>query len=227
MARMIVLVAAALCLAAAILTAATNWLALIPWRRAGSAHWTERARLLNPARVGANINGWALPVILVAVAQMLFPQPVGWLLVEWISATIGTTLGSWFFSRATIPWLTPRLWWEEAAVVLSTRALHWALFAAVTVNMPSRLDWTAVPLAGVAVAYDLWLVFGGMARVFLWLGVIRDAPERVQRLVGESCERMGVARPAVWACASSTCNAYALIWARALLFTDVLVERLD
>ena len=44
----------------------TNWLALIPWRRAKGQHWSERARLYFPVRVAAAfsvlifLNPWRL-----------------------------------------------------------------------------------------------------------------------------------------------------------------------
>ena len=47
-----------------LMAVAANWVGLIRWRRAVAAHWTERARLLYPARVTAVLNMFLIPGIL-------------------------------------------------------------------------------------------------------------------------------------------------------------------
>src|SRR5439155_16212520 len=59
---------------AAAVTFATNWLALIPWRRAKGQHWTEQARLLHPVRIAAASNLWELPAVLTMSAILLWRE---------------------------------------------------------------------------------------------------------------------------------------------------------
>jgi Zn-dependent protease with chaperone function len=54
-----------------VLSSALNWLALIPWRRSGGAHWTERARRLYPTRIPI-----AQAFALLPMKDMLFSEPL-------------------------------------------------------------------------------------------------------------------------------------------------------
>ena len=48
------------CAGAAALVWLLNRVALNPFRRAKDSHWTERARVLDPARVAADFSVWIL-----------------------------------------------------------------------------------------------------------------------------------------------------------------------
>ncbi|MHB9005628.1 MAG: hypothetical protein ACYDC1_01715, partial [Limisphaerales bacterium] len=54
--------------------ALANWLALIPWRRSVGAPWTERARLLWPARTGAGWNLVAAGLLAAGVVECVWAQ---------------------------------------------------------------------------------------------------------------------------------------------------------
>src|SRR6266478_557302 len=81
-------------LISAALTFVTNWLALIPWRRAEGQHWTECARLYHPVRIAATSNQWVLPAVLTMTASLLWrDESPPWsfmFLVTAIGATVGT-----------------------------------------------------------------------------------------------------------------------------------------
>jgi hypothetical protein len=55
-------------------TFATNWLALIPWRKNKDKHWTEQARLVYPASSAARSNLFMVPAIMTLVFLLLWPD---------------------------------------------------------------------------------------------------------------------------------------------------------
>ncbi len=81
-------------LVAAGLAWALNSLSLRPFRRVKEAHWTERARVLWPARAGAATAVWILPVDVVLGQRLLWPEEAPpWLLaalVAWLGTLAAT-----------------------------------------------------------------------------------------------------------------------------------------
>src|SRR5262245_30407121 len=107
-------------LAAALLVAATNWIALIPFRRAREQHWTERARKLHPARAGAIVGIWLLPTNLVLMQHVLWPDNAPpWTLAAFVSC-VGAMLATCLFDRQVFPWLS----WKD---LLHQAASAWVL----------------------------------------------------------------------------------------------------
>ena len=88
-------------LLAALLAMTLNWLALIPWRRSRGAHWTERARRLYPARVGAAWNLWLIPASVFLLVLIFHPAEVFLALTTSLLAWVGVLLGTWPFSAST------------------------------------------------------------------------------------------------------------------------------
>jgi hypothetical protein len=88
----IILISAALL--AAGLTFTMNWLALIPWRRTKSNHWSEQARNLYPVFAAARSNILLIPGIFTLTVLLLWPDSsLLWLFTAIISF-LGTYAGT-------------------------------------------------------------------------------------------------------------------------------------
>ena len=55
-------------------TFGSNWVALIPWRKAGGAHWSEQARLLFPVFSSARSSLWTVPSSLTLAVELWWPD---------------------------------------------------------------------------------------------------------------------------------------------------------
>ncbi len=87
----------------ALIAFATNWLALIPWRRARDKHWTERARLYHPVRTAALSNTLTIPAVMVLITVYLKnPDFPSWVLIRLFSA-IGVLVGTLPMDREVFP----------------------------------------------------------------------------------------------------------------------------
>src|SRR5436189_3285993 len=95
---------------AAVFVWAINWLALIPFRRSKGKHWTERARVLYPARVGLISEIWTLPVIVAMGQRLLFEEEAPHWLLSGLAAWAGAAAGSYFFTREVYPATTLKAW---------------------------------------------------------------------------------------------------------------------
>lgn len=199
---------------------------LSAWRRSAGEHWTKRARILYPARMSVRWNTWLIPLLLLGVAMHLSLELSDGLLAFAV-ALVGGSSGTWFFTKETLPRARFRTWLRDFLLNLSTGAPRGALYAGIAFSMPPRLNGHAFALLAIPVAYDLFLALGGLQRLYRAVGIIYDAPERVQKLAAEVSARMHGPAPKVWAAASTISNAYALFWTRAILITEPAMESLD
>ncbi len=211
--------------AAAVLAWLMNRVALIPFQRVRDSHWTERARVLYPARIGAAVSIWLLPAD-IAAAQSLLPPPLNphWVLAA-IAAWAGTLVGTYPFDREVFPWLEPRSWLRHVIAKWLMRFPLWFLLIGIAVVMPADWDWRGGALATVfGIVFMVWC-WGGIVWVSRKLGVLRPAPERLRRIVAEASSRMGVPVRRVWLLRSATSAAFALPYTGELLFSDRLLEK--
>jgi Zn-dependent protease with chaperone function len=212
--------------AAFALTALLNAIALRGWRRAGAAHWSERARELWPAKVGQAYNLLVVPLGVVALFRWAAPQAPGHWFHDFLATLLGTKFGSWFMPKEIIPWVTWRMLLNEFLFGWAFFALRITLYGLAIFQLAEGIDALGLGLAAGVMLYDLWTARGGLMRLMLWAGMYRVAPPALDRLVVEVCARMQVPRPAVWVTESSQCNAFALVLGNALLFTQVLIDEL-
>ncbi len=212
------------CLAAAGVTWFLNWVALMPFRRAEHAHWTERARLLWPARASARLNLFLLPAILVLAQRLTAPNSAPpWPLAA-LAAFVGAIGGSYPFDREAFPWVGPREWLH---LVLSGWSLcfgAWTPFLAIAVLMPAQIDWRAWVLAGLYLASVVAWVSGGWVWCRQKLRLLAPAPERLQALVASVSARMRAPVRRVWLLQSPASYAAALPYTRELLFSARLLS---
>jgi Zn-dependent protease with chaperone function len=210
-------------LAAALLAWLSNSLALGPFRRVASQHWTERARRLFPARRGAVSNLWIIPASLALAQRWLWPETTPhWLLVGF-AGWVGTMTATWFFDHEVFPRLTWHNWLHEAVAGWTIRFLWWFLFFGAIAVMPEQLDWRAWTLGGLLVlAYGAW-ARGGLIWSYRKLRMLAPAPDRLRRIVMDVSERMRLSVRRISLLRSSTAGAFALPWTEDLLFSERLL----
>src|SRR5437899_1406481 len=105
---------------AALVVWAINWLALIPFRRSKGKHWTERARVLYPARMGVISEMWTVPGIIAMGQRLLFEEQAPHWLLSGLGGWAGAAAGSYFFTREVYPAATLKAWLHEMLA-------HWVL----------------------------------------------------------------------------------------------------
>ena len=216
----------AISITTALVVAILNHLASGPWRHSKDQHWTERARVLWPARTTAMSQILLLPGLAVCVCVILKPVNLGQLPAIYLASWLGAVLGSWPLDRAMFPQLTFRLWLHEVAVAWVLRFGMILVWLAGMWFMP--LDWgwpMAWLIAGVLVLHIAWT---RLATFLLRLaGVLTRPDDRLARIVADASHRAGVPVSAVWVAGGAAVNAFALPLAGELVFTRRLLEALD
>ena len=199
-----------------------NRLALIPWRRSAGRHWTERARLLWPARRSAGFNLWLLAANLVLAGLVLDPEVN--ILFSALPGFLGAVAGSYFMSRELCPEVRFKSWLHLVAAGLLLFFSFWASLVAGVVAMPDNFGLLTWLMAGGFLLLLLAFLFGLNVRLLRWLRVLKPAPERLQALVGEMSQKMGVPVRATWVLPAHLANAMAQPLTRQLIFTEKLLS---
>lgn len=198
-------------------------LALYPWRRSLGQHWTERARLLWPARQ-VQLAGW---VGLLPTAGLLwgvcFPDDNGlWWVLGLILALL---LGSYPAAREIEPRYTWRVWVHQMAWTLPVQGGALGLFLWLLFTMPQEMQ-----------AADGWRAAGGIAVIAVIVSGIWMPPvmrlfsdahpqkERLARVVAEASVTSGVTPRYVWLATTPHANAFALVYIRGIVVTTRLME---
>ena len=201
-----------------------NHLALLPFRKAKGAHWTERARLLWPARIAAKATLWLLPADLVLGQRLLwFGSVPPWPLAA-LAAWLGTVVATYPFDREIFPWLTLRAWAHQVLAGWSIRFTIWVVFFGIVALMPKEFDGRTWALACVfPVAFAVW-VRGGLVWSCRMLRLLHPASDRLLAVATEVSEQMRVPFRGVWLFRSPGAVAFALPFTGDLLFSDRLLE---
>lgn len=207
----------------AALTWACDTLELIPWRRAHAAHWSERARLIHPARVGAVITESAIPLLALVIGLHLGLRD-RWLTIL-AGAYLGAMAGRWPLSRALVPDLTPRAWLRLSVTHLVHRSVSWGMFAAAVYGMPAVWNARAAAVGILYLGLRLALAFGLRLRLLRAFRVLVPAAPPLRRLVDETAREMDLSAPATtWELKLPQANAYAAVTTREIIFTSALVQ---
>lgn len=204
----------------------TNWLALIPWRRAKNLHWTERARVFFPALTAARINLWAIPAVLTMMALLLYPDSGLWLLTFFITAA-GAVAGTLPMNREICARVSLRYLARQTIISWFLRSVIWFVFLSAVVLMPNEFNWTSLFIfLGVAALWILWNRDGWiLAGQFLRLYV--SAPTRLEKIVQDTSGKIGVIVRKILVMRSQFAQAYALPQTRTLIFTERILELLS
>ena len=210
--------------AAAVLTALSNHLALIPWRRARGAHWTERARLLWPVRASVSSNIVFLPGVLYLLADVVLPEKHGYWLSDGLAALGGGFLACYFYEREVFGHKNFANWFSETLPGLGLRALFWAGLIVSIFLMPRQLGWAAALISLGYLALYLGLQWGGFVYYLRWVKFLVPAPEHLIQLVHEAQRRTPATIKAVWLMKGIHPLAYALPVTAELLISERLLE---
>ena len=212
---------------AAVVAFVTNWLALIPWRRARNQHWTERARLYYPVRVAAASNLWVQPAVLTMFCFLLWPdESPHWALLVLVTA-IGAVAGTVPMDREVFPRIGLSDLLRQIGVTCLIRFLMWFVFLATTALMPPEFNVQALVLSVILLAACILWNRNGWVYLGRKLGWILPAPERLQNIVVETATLMKVPFKELWLIRISLAQAFAMPGSRVLLFTERLLELLS
>lgn len=221
-----ILIAIVCFLAAFAALAAINSLELIPWKKSKGRLWTDRARILWPARKTQALLLIYLPLLIAAACS--FFRPFHWphFLVWWFAAFAGSTAAGWFFARQLFPHLQLRQWFHQVICNWTLRFGYWGILTAVGASMPGHFNmWTWLILAGMVILLGLWFTFSiHLLRLF---GILIPPGERLEKIVA-SCIQNGEAKVrSLWQARMVEANAFAMPLSGTLIFSDSLLEILD
>jgi Zn-dependent protease with chaperone function len=206
------------------LTFASNWLALITWRRSRDKHWTERARLLYPASTAARSNLWAVPAILILSVVLLWPDGKLLWLFTGIVSLAGAHGAALFFDREVLP----RIPWGEllrqAGLGFLMKFFKTLIFICAAVLMPSEFNSLAWSIAGIVLLlWSIWITCG-----WIWfaraVGLIQAAPPRLRGIVADTSTRMNIPCKDVWLMRSHSSQASAVPGKGVVIFTQRMLE---
>ena len=205
----------------------TNWLALIPWRRAKDRHWSERARLYFPVRVAAASNLWVLPAVLTISGVLVWPEESPhWMLLALITAS-GAVVGTIPMDREVFPHIPRRELFRQAAVNWLIRFLLWFVFLTAITLMPDQFSIQTGVIAASVLALCIFWSHDGWIRVGRKIGLFVPPTERLLCIVRETAARVNVPVRDVCLMRISIAQAFAAPAGRRLLFSERLVELLS
>lgn len=211
----------------ALLTILAMHLALVPWRRSVGSHWTERARLLWPARrvqVGLAIAVGTSAFILGLLDRQ--EKIVGTL--SFLGIACGYLGGSFFSTREIEPRYRFLVWLNEMFWALLVQFGIFGILVGLMATMPNTLgpaDWVRVVLGllgMVVVATGLWLPL-----FKLFPRKPEPEEERLNAVVKDVAAQTGVTPRWTFYGKSPQARAAALVYLRSLVVTSRVMEILD
>ena len=208
--------------AAFLLAWGLNWLALIPWRRSAGKHWTERARLLFPARKSARLNAFFIATNLALVTFILDPESN--FLFAAVPAFLGAMLAGFPMSREIHPEIRFKSWLHLVASSLLLVFGFWAVLLFGVVAMPDNFGSLTWAIAGAVLLVMVAFLFGLGVRLMRWVRLLKPAPEHLMAVVEEISEKMKVPIRGTWVLSTHFSNAVALPLTRQLIFTEKLLS---
>jgi Zn-dependent protease with chaperone function len=118
--------------------------------------------------------------------------------------------------------IAPAPFWERLRNIPARTFIYASifLFAVTAAILPDQWNWQcAVVLCAGLVAY-FWLQFDGLLRLGRWLGFLRPADLKLSEKARELAHHWQRSEPTVWLFSLDSANAFALIFARAILVTE-------
>jgi Zn-dependent protease with chaperone function len=209
-----------------LLIAALDFIASRRWRKSAQLHWSERARLLFPARRTTPVN-----FILLTLCAVLFgwtfstPNPPTLILFA-LAAFTGGILGAYPLERRIFPELTPRDWLAQTLQGWGSRVLLFGPLFVVGFLMPREWNWQVAAIAILFAAFYLWFGSVGYFQVLIWLKLLKPAASATLDLFEECFAASGVRPRAVRTMHSPLALAYAIPFRHELLFTTGFLTKL-
>ena len=206
------------------MTVLANWTALISWRRAVASHWTERARLLWPARITAGLIVVLVPAILLLAHEVIFPRFNDWWITDCVAAFLGALLAGYAFARELFPRLDPRTWWNQVIAGEGFRFGYLVALLAAALLMPDHFALKMLVIAGSYLAFHLAIQFGLLLKYLRIVKFAIPADERLLQIVNTTATRMNVTVRATWRLGGPMATAFAFPVTRELAFSNRLLE---
>lgn len=210
-------------IAAWLMAVVANWVGLFRWRRAVAAHWTERARLLFPARVTASLNIFLIPGILNQLHLVLFPEMARWWLSGAIASFLGAVLGCYYIDHAIFPQLSLTKWLLQVVVGWGIRFFIFVPAIAAGLLMPDVFDPTALLITVAYLAVHFANQCGMLIRCLRLVKVLKFPSDRLKVIVSDVAARAEVAVRATWQFGGVMANAFVFPATRELAFSDRLL----
>ena len=204
--------------------ALANWLALIPWRRSVSAHWTERARLLWPARAGAAWNVCFAGLLAAGVVECVWAHEAPVWYARILVGIGGALAGSYFFDREVFSGFTGREWLRQMLAGWGLQIALGAVLIAGLVYMPNEINPTALTIAAAVLVGQLAIRLKLAVLVLRALGVLQPADPALKELVRSMSTRLGTPVADVWKLSGPQAQACALPLTGELWFSGRLIE---
>ena len=218
--------AAACFLAAFLVLVVINWIELTPWRKSRGAHWTERSRILWPARKTNAILILYVPLLLAVGSTAVDEVSMPSLVPRWLAASAGAMGAGWFLSRQLYPGILMRPWLHDVVIGWALRFGIWLVLLVAGFSMPDEFNLRVwLILAGVVLLQLAWPLLA--LHLLRWCGIFRRPGERLQKIVIGCTKDGGPRVRALWQAGGVVANAFALPLSGTLLFFDRLLETLD
>jgi Zn-dependent protease with chaperone function len=210
--------------AAVFLAWLANWLGLRRWRHTRGAHWTERARLLWPARITALLNIFVIPFLLVEAHKALGLASAESWGANAFAGFLGVLLAGYAMDQETYPNLCFRTWFHQASAVWALQLGSLLVLITGGALMPAEPGWKMAAIVVLYLVLHLSLQFGLLIQYFRLLKFVRPAGERLQRIIDETASRDSVHVRATWQMGGVHAQALAFPTTREMMFTDRLLE---
>ncbi|HEX7654623.1 MAG TPA: M48 family metalloprotease [Verrucomicrobiae bacterium] len=209
----------------ATLVAAINWLNLIPWRRAASAHWTERNRLVTTVRSSLVFTAIGAGSLVFLVTHIYFPDLPGYFTLNILAFWLGSTVGTYALVRELYPGLPFVIWCKNTLMTISVFYGPTIIIGLGCIFMPEQFSLVSLLIFGLVAGLHFWLCFGGAIRLSARLKFIYPAGAELQRIVAATAQKLGVNQPRhVWQAPSHIANAIAFPTTQELIFFNRAVE---
>lgn len=211
-------------IAAAMVAFMANWFGLIPFRKEAQAHWSEKARVLWPARATAVQGNYLLPVILFFIHARFRSAPVAVHCADGLSAYCGSLIGGRSISRLLYPEESFCDWLMLAAAGMLMTSVLWGSFLVAIFAIPIDFEFTTFAVASVVFAIHCGMSLGGWRTLLLLFDLIREPTDRLAHIVKETSARTRIPVRKIWLLKSSAASAYADPIFKHLVFSSRLLE---
>lgn len=206
-----------------------NWLLARKWRNAREEHWTERARLLYPARIGAFWNFILLPALAMAAVRFIWPSGEissgdSYIIIflTWLGVLVGTRP----LAVEIMPELSVRYWAQETFSTWLMLGFRVGTYFLMIGWMPGDFGLETASYFALFLTLQLLLNWKGNILLLKALRVIHPATPELQALVDRVATRMNCRVKGVWLWETSSLNALAFPVTGDLLFSKRLLAEL-
>lgn len=199
---------------------------LAGWRRAVDQHWTERARLLFPARKEALFGRLFIPASFLMLYLAFYPRDAIGVFAVAFCGFVGATLGLFAFDQEFFPPIQYHIWLRGVAFAHLQVIARYGTFIVAAALMPQTSDWRMWPLIVAVLVAEVFAVAGGWLWIGRIVGVFTKADERVDRITRQAVWEVGARVRNVSVVEDYSVGAWAMFSGH-ILFSRRLVEGMD